>query len=208
MKPFNLEAAKEGKKVVTRDGSSVKITSFEGSHRQPISATIYHTSPVAICDVAYPASGSFFESGSEHHLDLFMADDEPKQEVCDLQKWCKEILPIVQAAANGEDIEHLDDDYWCAKDALCFNFDTKYRIKPKVKMVNGFEVPLHETVEPYHAQEYFTPSLAASNMWTSKRWGGYKTDKNLLDRGMVYLDKESAVKCAKAMLGINPEGDE
>ena len=207
MKPFNLESAKEGKKVVTREGRNVRLVSFNNDNpRYPIVGIIEHND----CDEVnvYTIAGMHLALGGEHDHDLFMADDEPKQEVSDLQAWCREILPVVQAAANGEDMQVFNNGKWEDKLNSVLAGGSKYRIKPKIKMVNGFEVPLHETVEPYHAQEYFTPSLAASNMWTSKRWGGYKTDKNLLDRGLVYIDKESAVKCAKAMLGIDQEGEE
>lgn len=48
------------------------------------------------------------------------------------QEWAKGILPIVQAAANGELIEVMKSDGWEAKaEHLGFNTYDTYRIKPK-----------------------------------------------------------------------------
>ena len=203
MKPFDLKEAKEGKKVVTRDGKNVRIASFRnGDDTFPITAVVDIGTRDAVTE--YPLNGSYFSSGKEHNLDLFMADDEVEQESSELQAWCKEILPVVQAAANGEEIEWLNDGEWERKDFHSFYNSHKYRIKPKLKMVNGFEVPMHETSALSDNTTYYTPDIH-NKAFNTLYWWGDSDDHRFLASGIVYLDKESATKCAKAMLGINPE---
>ncbi|MGL4616495.1 MAG: hypothetical protein ACRCVV_21910 [Shewanella sp.] len=204
MKPFNLEEAKAGKKVVTREGRNVRIVSFNG-----VSDEFRITAMVDECNredpKLYTTSGGYL-TATEHRFDLFMADEEPESEVRDLQNWCKEILPVVQAAANGEEIEVMVADRWGTKSSVCFNAISKYRIKPKVKVINGFEVPMHETNPPDMDREYYSPSIHTEDCYILFSYYGGKTDLHMLSRGLIYLDKESAIKCAKAMLGIDPEG--
>ena len=205
MKPFNLEEAKAGKKVVTRDGKAARIVTFNGdSDKFPIVAIV----DITICDEVniYTMSGLYFQSGNEHRLDLFMADDEPETEaeISGLQKWCRDILPVVQAAANGEEIQLLDNGEWEDKLNSVLVGGSKYRIKPKVKMVNGFEVPMHETSALSGNTTYYTPDIH-NKAFNTLYWWGDSDDLEFLANGIVYLDKESATKCAKAMLGINPE---
>ena len=63
------------------------------------------------------------------------------------QEWCKELLPIVQAGANGEEIEYSQKEgVWynfknAEPDLLSFVVGEDYRIKPKTITVNGMEVP-------------------------------------------------------------------
>ncbi|MGL4524739.1 MAG: hypothetical protein ACRCVN_04380 [Spirochaetia bacterium] len=201
MKPFNLEEAKAGKGVITRDGRRANITSFN----MPGSPyTIHANVDGCMNGFSYTSSGAFLNYGAEYHLDLFMEEDEPQAEVSSLQEWCKEILPIVQAAANGEEIQVLNNGEFVDKFNLVLAGSSKYRIKPKVKAVNGFEVPMHETSALSDNTTYYTPDIH-NKAFNTLYWWGDSDDHRFLASGIVYLDKGSATKCAKAMLGINPE---
>ena len=129
------------------------------------------------------------------------------KELNEFQKWCKEILPVVQAAADGYGTQSLCAGVWFDTngDVKLLTSHIKYRIKPRTITVNGFEVP-----EPV----------------TDKWWemsGGYISDVTRCDffvfttcaqgreiagkRGILHTTKEAAIAHAKAMLGIDPNGD-
>ena len=76
MKPFNLEEylANPSKKVVTRDGKSVRIICTDYYGETPIIAKIEE------CEYSYPfyEDGNFLSCGEPSHLDLFF--DSKKHE--------------------------------------------------------------------------------------------------------------------------------
>lgn len=76
MKPFNLEEAKAGKPVCTRDGRRVEILSFDNPNNgYPILARVfsYNTDYVDFC---YNQEGHFFNDNREFGADLMMVEDE------------------------------------------------------------------------------------------------------------------------------------
>lgn len=117
------------------------------------------------------------------------------------KEWCKELLPIVQAGANGEEIEVRlgTSGDWHSKDNNGFSTHMDYRIKPKTITVNGIEVPAPlTTLEGLDTFYLATPSHVDFyiNYWAAvscKRW---------LDRGLCHKTKEAAIAHAKAMCGI------
>lgn len=74
------------------------------------------------------------------------------------------------------------------------------------RTVNGFEVPAPEKQALYDGDEYYSPVLANVDFCIKLIWddddGAF--DIRLLDRGLVFLNKEDAIANAKAMLGIDP----
>lgn len=76
MKPFNLEEAKAGKPVCTRDGRRVEIISFADSNSiYPILARVfsYNTDYITL---SYNQEGYFFNNNREFDANLMMAEDE------------------------------------------------------------------------------------------------------------------------------------
>lgn len=72
MKPFDIELAKAGHPVCTRDGKPVRIICYDRKN------TKYHI--MALIDkgdsediVSYIRQGTFYSNGKEHKNDLFMA---------------------------------------------------------------------------------------------------------------------------------------
>ena len=83
MKPFDLEAAKAGKKVITRDGKAVRIVCFDLKREAfPILALVCNGSKGASpedagteeCVHTYTKKGAFRLRG-ESSVDLFMAPE-------------------------------------------------------------------------------------------------------------------------------------
>jgi gluconate kinase len=75
---------------------------------------------------------------------------------------------------------------------------------PKTRVINGFEVPAHETTKPDCGTTYFTPSLAHITMVVCHKWNNDDFGTRMLKRGIVFLNEEDAIANAKAMLGIDP----
>lgn len=76
MKPFDLEEAKAGKPVCTRDGKKVEIISFEHPIKgYPILAKVFFGKD-DYEEFIFTESGTFFVAGKESEADLMMAEDE------------------------------------------------------------------------------------------------------------------------------------
>ena len=133
------------------------------------------------------------------------------KELNEFQKWCKEILPVVRAAANGEEIEYLSHTgKWRDRgDGMAETFKPrlKYRIKPRAITVNGFEVPEPMREAPDIGTEYHLADAVNEDLAGSYQWKADSADSLWLSRGICHYTKEAAIAHAKAMLGIDPNGD-
>lgn len=74
----------------------------------------------------------------------------------------------------------------------------------KTRIINGFEVPAPETKSPDRDTRYFTASHASAEFSSAITWKNGEFDNLLLERGLVFLNKEDAIANEKAMLGIDP----
>lgn len=121
------------------------------------------------------------------------------------QEWCKEILPIVIAGAQGKAIEckytKILNATWVQKELAGLEGTYDYRIKPRI--VNGFEVAESEVDPLEDDQNYFYPAIGHTEWYTSTSWDDESTlCANHLARGFVHLNKEDAIAHAKAMAGV------
>ena len=121
------------------------------------------------------------------------------------QEWCKELLPIVQAGANGEEIEYSPKKgVWYnfkneENDVLSFDYWGEYRIKPKTITVNGTEVPAPLTTLE-GLDTFYLAAPSHSNFYIDyANCGEYNT---WLERDLCHKTKEAAIAHAKAMCGI------
>ena len=76
----------------------------------------------------------------------------------------------------------------------------EYRIAPRTILVNGVEVPAPEKNAPSTGTPYFLPCITTEDLCTKITWDGGCADNLWLARGLVYMDEESAIARAKAML--------
>lgn len=74
MKPFNLEDAKAGKKVTTRDGKPVRILCFDADSNFPLVGLIREAEGEALSQ--WMEDGRFFETIKEVADDLVMASEK------------------------------------------------------------------------------------------------------------------------------------
>lgn len=81
MKPFNLEEAKAGKPVCTRDGRKVKIISFENPNSAyPILAKVFFGKD-DYNNFVSTQKGHFFDNNRKHKADLMMVEGETEIEI-------------------------------------------------------------------------------------------------------------------------------
>lgn len=76
----------------------------------------------------------------------------------------------------------------------------EFRIKPRTVMCNGVEVPAPESVAPQYGWVVHYPNHMSITGHDCTRWGDESWLVLLLERGLVYLNKEDAIARAKAML--------
>ena len=75
-----------------------------------------------------------------------------------------------------------------------------FRIAQRTILVNGVEVPAPEKVAPEVSATYYVPDQSEESLAYGFSWSDDDMDARFLERGLVYLDKESAIARAKAML--------
>lgn len=105
--PFDLEAAKSGAKVITRDGRPVRILCFDrvnptSSNSLPIVALVSYGDHEEL--IACYESGRLYQH-RDHNLDLFMAP-KPKRKVMVPECWSYKYKEIIMTAAPDERPEH------------------------------------------------------------------------------------------------------
>lgn len=111
-----------------------------------------------------------------------------------------------QALLYGEKLQcrHPDGDSWVeVKDSnLLLDNILEFRIAPGVIMANGVEIPLGYRGKMSMGQSYFLPALHARSCYDSASWDGGDYDTIMMKRGLVFLTKEDAVACAKAIISL------
>lgn len=88
--------------------------------------------------------------------------------------------------------------------------DSRYDLfmKPKTRIINGFEVPAPESEPLEETDVYYVADIASRFFYEVSLWSGGTIDMTWLSIGLVFLAKEDAIANSKAMLGINPYGDD
>lgn len=76
LKPFDLEAAKSGKPVCTRDGRKARIICFDAKGKQPIIALFEREKADEEIIQTYNVDGSYYGFGKEDHRDLMMLPEK------------------------------------------------------------------------------------------------------------------------------------
>lgn len=126
------------------------------------------------------------------------------------QEWCKEILPVVQAATDGSEIECSGGHYegWFTQICTSLHAQCKYRIKPRTITVNGFKVPEPIREAPAVGTKCYLACVTKREFVCCIDWDGLPADYHWLRLGLWHSTEEAAVIHAKAMLGIDPNQPE
>ena len=121
----------------------------------------------------------------------------------DFQEWCQELLPIVQAAANGETIEYqLTTGDWCPKEYANISEGVKYRIKPRTIRIGEYDVP-EPCREPLEKGDlYWVATIEEEIPLREYTWRGYRIDTICLSRGIIHRTQEAADLHSKALIAL------
>lgn len=132
----------------------------------------------------------------------------------------REVLRLITDGVSLDDIEYKFPNFvgwapmssgglWHVNFILDQPDGVQFRRKAKTRVVNGFTVPAPEEKAPKPRQEYWVPDTCDRVFCADLRWGDAASDSMLLERGLVFLDKDAAIANAKAMCGIDPhQGEE
>ena len=118
------------------------------------------------------------------------------------QDWAKEILPIVQAAANGAVIEFKQAGVWYEKafNDLCYDYE--YRIRPNTIRIGEYDVPEPMREMPARDTDYYIACITTSGLYGVATWVCDAQDIEWFNLGVVHSTKDAAVLHAKALLSL------
>lgn len=117
--------------------------------------------------------------------------------------FCREIAPVVAAAANGDDVQFMGSDgIWYDKPVNGFIPARLYRIKPKTVAIGGVEVNAPTKVAPKVYSRYYIPNITVDKLHSVGVWSLKERDFRYLDMGLVHLEKDDAISHAKALLSL------
>lgn len=81
--------------------------------------------------------------------------------------------------------------------------DYEYRRKPRTVNINGFEVPEPVRSPLEKKQKYYIPVInLLLKPCDNHVWGGDGFDECFLNRGLIHLTEEAAIKHAEALLSF------
>ena len=102
MKPFDLEAAKAGAPLVTRDGRKAKFIAYVPECNEDSRVVILVDGDGYVSD--YAESGNYYEDDCKSGNDLFMCEEEKKPVVRWL--WADEHGYLIQKMYSEEEARH------------------------------------------------------------------------------------------------------
>lgn len=121
-----------------------------------------------------------------------------------LQNQAKELLPFVQAMADGKEVQFKFDGEWLTKVCPNFVYGVELRIAPETIIVNGFEIEAPIKEAPYIDEPVFFSDATHPLFCDGCKWGASEFHLNLLARGLCHKTRAAAIAHAKAMIGVDP----
>lgn len=107
---------------------------------------------------------------------------------------CIELLPVIQAGALGHEIEqrfHGKSD-WSVKTDGSFVDSFEYRVKKKVRIINGIEVPAPASVSPRVGDKYYVIALSCPDGVLELTWEDTEMDNTRYLCDQCFLSREDA----------------
>lgn len=127
----------------------------------------------------------------------------------------REVLRAIADGASAEDFEWSDGPAWGSVENTWAIHDftqerTTFRRTPRTINIRGFDVPAPEPADRLIPKgvTYFVPTPGQEYWHKGLSWSGDDFDHRALQRGLVYLNREDAIRVAKAMCGIDPDTQE
>lgn len=121
------------------------------------------------------------------------------------QEWAKEILPIVQAAAYGDDIEMCNpaNENWVPaflEHGIIRGY--KYRVKPKTIRIGKYDVPEPMRDVPVPGTKYYAINPLPKILYSVASWDNTHTELEWLRQGILHRTKEAAIFHTMALLSL------
>ena len=121
------------------------------------------------------------------------------------QDWAKEILPIVEAAANGAIIEFKPAGVWYEKTHNYLCYDYEYRVKPKTIRIGEYDVPEPLRDRPINGESVYL--VCTDRAFPVKlQWFPNEYSLYLLDSGLLHRERAGAALHLKALLSLTKVG--
>lgn len=121
------------------------------------------------------------------------------------QDWAKEILPIVEAAANGAVIEFKQAGVWYERthNDLCYAYE--YRVKPKTIRIGEYDVPEPLRDRPINGESVYL--VCTDRAFPLKlQWFTNEYTLYLLDSGLLHRELAGAALHLEALLSHTKVG--
>lgn len=116
MKPFDLEKAKAGASICTRDGSKARIVCFDANNKRfPLVALIKDSDNSEEYPVLYTKEGNFFDGEKDHPKDLCMKGEKKEGWINIYESWAGKYIGAVYNSkeeamsmrADGQGIKYI-----------------------------------------------------------------------------------------------------
>jgi hypothetical protein len=118
------------------------------------------------------------------------------------QHW-KDLLPIITAFANGENLQYEDATGWREiKEVGFLDPSEKYRIAPRTIRIGAFDVPEPYRGEMEFAQQYYMPSMMSGSWNCACKWENNHFHAHRMLYGQVHLTPEAAALHGKALASL------
>jgi hypothetical protein len=102
---------------------------------------------------------------------------------------------------SDEWIDETDEESILTMIANCIYNNYSVRVKPRMITIEARKIPMPETVAPPVGTMFYVPAVCSIDYFLNFIWDS-EFNKRLLKRGLVYLNKDDAIKAAKAMLPL------
>lgn len=118
------------------------------------------------------------------------------------QYWAKEILPVVQAAADGAVIEREFGGVWYEYYNNALGYGYTYRVKPKTIRIGEYDVPEPMREIPARGTTYYVVDMVAPSSLREYTWVGDTAGIGWFNLGILHSTRDAAVLHAKALLSL------
>lgn len=118
------------------------------------------------------------------------------------QYWAKEILPVVQAAADGAVIEREFGGVWYEYHNNALGYGYTYRVKPKTIRIGEYDVPEPMQEIPARGTTYYVVDTVAPGSPREYTWVDDPADIGWFNLGILHSTRDAAVLHAKALLSL------
>ena len=128
-----------------------------------------------------------------------------------MPEWKKHEV-VICAFCDGSEVQMLDiEDHWFDNKTPGFAIDLEYRIKPeepKTFTCNGFEIVDDRPITMNEGETFYISAPSAPRFFFEATIGKTFINGEIMAKSLIHITPEGVRAHAKAMLGIDPKGEE